>query len=195
MTITERHSLLRAGRRLEMATLGWNVAGIGVLAVAAIAARSVALAGFGFDSLIEIGASMVVLWELSGGGEERQRRAMRMIAMAFLALAAYLLVQAALVLWEQVHPTQSPLGMEWTAATTLVMFALAHGKRRVGSALENPVLTTEARVTTVDALLACTVLLGLALNAALGWRWADPAAGLVIVGYAVREAVTILRSH
>jgi hypothetical protein len=87
-----RKAPLRRGFALEYATLGWNVAGIVVLAIAAIAARSVALAGFGLDSLIEIGASAVVIWELSGTGLQRQRRALRLIGYAFAALAIYLLV-------------------------------------------------------------------------------------------------------
>jgi hypothetical protein len=90
--------LLRRGRVLERITLGWNVAGIVVLEAAAVAARSVALAGFGLDSLIEIGASTVVLWELAGPGADRQRRALRLIGGAFLALAAYLAVQSVIVL-------------------------------------------------------------------------------------------------
>jgi hypothetical protein len=89
--------LLRRGRVLEAVTLGWNVTGIVVLAVAAVAARSVALARFGLDSLIEIGASTVVLWELSGTGEDRQRRALVLICGAFLVLAGYLMVQSAFV--------------------------------------------------------------------------------------------------
>jgi divalent metal cation (Fe/Co/Zn/Cd) transporter len=180
--------LLRRGRRLEAATLAWNVIGIMVLAAAAITARSVALAGFGLDSLIEIGASTVVLWELSGTGEDRQRRALHLIAAAFLALAAYLTIQTVAVLAAGYHPHHSRVGIAWTAITALVMFALAYGKKRVGTALGNRVLTTESRVTVIDGLLACAVLLGLAFNAVLGWWWADPAAGLVIVYYAVREA-------
>jgi divalent metal cation (Fe/Co/Zn/Cd) transporter len=187
--------LLRRGRLLEAATLGWNVAGIVILAAAAIAARSVALAGFGLDTLIEIGASTVVLWELSGTGEARQRRALRLIAAAFLALAGYLLVQAGVVLATGHHPQPSPLGIVWTALTAVAMFALAYGKRRTGQALGNPVLTTESRVTVIDGLLASAVLLGLLLNSALGWWWADPATGLVIVYYAVREARTIYAEH
>ncbi len=185
--------LLRRGRVLEGITLGWNVAGIIVLAVAAIAARSVALAGFGLDSLIEIGASTVVLWELSGTGEDRQRRALRLIGGAFLALAAYLTVQSVLVLALGYHPRHSTLGIAWTAVTAAVMFALAAGKARTGKALGNPVLITEGRVTLVDAILAGAVLTGLALNAAAGWWWADPLAALVIVFYALREAREIFR--
>jgi divalent metal cation (Fe/Co/Zn/Cd) transporter len=188
MARTDGAILLRRGRQLEAATLAWNVVGILVLAPAAIAAGSVALAGFGLDSLIEIGASTVVLWELSGTGEERQRRALRLIAAAFLALAAYLIGQAVVVVARNDHPDHSPVGIGWTALTALAMFALALGKKRVGIALGNQVLIAESRVTVIDGLLACAVLFGLVLNVLLGWWWADPLAGLVIVYYAIREA-------
>jgi divalent metal cation (Fe/Co/Zn/Cd) transporter len=187
--------LLRRGRLLEGSTLGWNVVGIVVLAIAAIRAHSVALTGFGLDSVIEIGASIVVLWELSGNGAHRQRRALRLIAAAFIALAIYLLVQTGVVLAVRYHPQHSALGLAWTAVTAIAMFSLASGKRRTGNALANPVLITEARVTVIDGLLACAVLLGLALNATLGWWWADPAAGLIIVYYASREARAIFTEH
>jgi divalent metal cation (Fe/Co/Zn/Cd) transporter len=182
-----RSGLVRRGFVLEYATLAWNLVGIVVLAVAAISARSVALAGFGLDSLIEIGASTVVIWELSSTGEERQRRGLRLIGCAFAALAVYLLVQSTVVLAAGYHPRSSPLGIIWTAVTAGAMFALAAGKARTGQALDNPVLRTEGRVTTIDGILAAAVLLGLALNAALGWWWADPAAGYVLVCYAARE--------
>ncbi|MFF3518800.1 cation transporter [Streptomyces sp. NPDC004393] len=184
---TSRVALLRRGFTLEYTTLGWNVVGIVILAIAAVSARSVALAGFGLDSLIEIGASTVVLWELSGTGEERQRRALRLIGVAFAGLALYLLVQSTLVLATAYHPGHSPLGIAWTAVTAAVMFALAAGKARTGAALDNPVLQTEGRVTLIDGLLAAAVLLGLTLNATVGWWWADPGAGYVLVYYAVRE--------
>jgi divalent metal cation (Fe/Co/Zn/Cd) transporter len=160
--------LLRRGRTLEGITLGWNVAGIVVMAAAAVAARSVALAGFGLDSLIEIGASTVVLWELAGTGEDRQLRALRLIGGAFLALAAYLIVQSAVVLASGYRPGHSVLGMAWTALTAAAMFALAAGRARTGRALGNPVLMTEGRVTLVDGILAVAVLVGLVLNAAAG---------------------------
>jgi len=172
---------------LEYATLGWNVVGIVVLAVAAVAARSVALAGFGLDSLIEIGASTVVLWELSGSGEDRQRRALRLIGVGFALLALYLLVQSTWVLAAGFRPHHSPLGIAWTAVTAAVMFSLAAGKARTGAALDNPVLKTEGRVTLIDGLLAVAVLLGLVLNATAGLWWADPVASYVLVYYAARE--------
>jgi len=188
---TDAAALLRRGRMLEVITLGWNVAGIVVLAIAAIGARSVALAGFGLDSLIEIGASTVVLWELSGTGEERQRRALRLIGGAFVILAAYLAVQSAVVLAAGYRPGHSVLGIAWTAVTAVAMFALAAGKARTGRELGNPVLATEGRVTLVDGILAAAVLAGLVLNAAAGLWWADPLAALVIVVYALREARAI----
>lgn len=190
MTVTDqgaRSVLLRRGFVLEYATLTWNVIGIVVLANAAVTARSVALAGFGLDSLIEIGASTVVVWELSGTGEDRQRRALRLIGVGFGLLALYLAVQSALVLATGFRPHHSPLGIAWTAVTATVMFALAAGKARTGAALANRVLKTEGRVTMIDGLLAVAVLLGLVLNAVLGWWWADPMAGFVLVSYAVRE--------
>ncbi|MFF2807269.1 cation transporter [Streptomyces sp. NPDC058000] len=191
MTTTKaakRTTLLRRGFALEYTTLAWNVVGIVVLAIAAWSARSVALAGFGLDSLIEIGASTVVIWELSGTGEDRQRRALRLIGGAFAALAVYLLVQSTLVLVSGFHPHHSPLGITWTAITAAVMFSLAAGKARTGAALDNPVLKTEGRVTLIDGLLAAAVLVGLLLNLAFGWWWADPLAGYVLVYYAIREA-------
>jgi divalent metal cation (Fe/Co/Zn/Cd) transporter len=182
-----RPVLLRRGFALEYATLGWNVVGVAILAIAAITARSVALAGFGLDSLIEIGASAVVIWELSGTGPERQRRGLRLIGYSFAVLAVYLLAQSTVVLATGYHPRPSVLGIGWTAATAVAMFALAAGKARTGAALGNPVLTTEGRVTLIDGILASAVLVGVVLNAAAGWWWADPAAGYVLVYYAARE--------
>lgn len=199
MTVTpptaERSRMLRRrGRGLEVVTLAWNVFGVVVLAILAFRSSSVALVGFGLDSLIEIGASTVVLWELSQTGEERQRRALRLIGAAFVALAVYLSVQSTVALIGGHHATSSVGGMIWTAITAAVMFTLATGKARTGRALGDPVLMTEGRVTFVDGLLAVAVLVGLTLDATLGWWWADPVAGYVIVFYAVREAVEVFRS-
>ena len=188
-----REQLLDRGRKLEAATLGWNVIGVFVLAYAAIQAKSVALAGFGIDSLIEIGASTVVLWELADVNAERQHRAMRLIGVAFVGLAVYLGIQSTVVLVIGFHPHHSVLGIIWAAVTAVVMFGLAFGKAKTGSALNNPVLQTEGRITMIDATLATAVLAGLVLNAAAGWWWADPLAGYVLLYYAVREAAASLR--
>ncbi len=185
--------LLRRGRQLEMATLIWNVAGVIILGLAAIAARSVALAGFGLDSVIEIGASMVVLWELADVSHTRQYRAIKMIGSSFVALSVYLAAQSTIILAVGFRPHHSPIGIGWTAATALVMFALAVGKLKVGASLNNLVLRAEGRVTMIDGILATAVLLGLVLNAFVGWWWADPVAGYVIFYYAIREARTSLK--
>lgn len=186
-------ALLRRAFLLEYLTLGWNVVGIVVLAVTAVLARSVALAGFGLDSLIEIGASILVIWELSDASTARQHRAMRLIGIAFGLLAIYLTIQSSLVLATGYHPGHSPGGIVWTAFTAAAMFILAAGKAHAGTALDNPVLRNEGRVTLIDGLLATAVLLGLTLNDALGWWWADPLAGYVLVYYAAREIWTIVK--
>jgi divalent metal cation (Fe/Co/Zn/Cd) transporter len=182
------NGLARRALRLEYATLGWNVVGVVVLAVAAVRAGSAAAAGFGLDSAIEIAASLVVVWQLTGGSEEREERALRLIGLAFLAVAVYVTVQAVVILATDSHPGQTVLGIAWTALTVVAMLALARGKAVTGRELGNAVVSAEARVTLVDAGLAAAVLVGLVLNAAAGWWWADPFAGLVIVGYALREA-------
>ena len=146
-----------------------------------------ALAGFGVDSLIEILASAVVIWQLRGVNEGRERRAMRIVGVAFIGLAAYITIQSLYVFAADAKPHPSPIGIAWLALTVVAMLALAAGKDRTGRALGNSLLQTEARVTVIDAALAACVLVGLTLNAVLGWWWADPLAGFVIVYYGVRE--------
>jgi divalent metal cation (Fe/Co/Zn/Cd) transporter len=189
-----REALLRRGLRLEYATLGWNAVEIGFLIYAAVVARSVALAGFALDSMIEIFASLVVVWQLTGTGEAHgERRAVRLIGLAFFALAIYIAAQIAATLALGIRPDSSPLGIAWLAGTCLVMLGLAAGKARTGAELGNPVLSAEARVTLVDASLAAGILAGLLLNALAGWWWADIGAGTIVIVYGVREGVVHLR--
>ena len=129
-------------------------------------------------------------WSADGCREGRQRRALRLIGGAFLALAAYLAIQSAIAR-AAVSIRAIPAGITWTAVTAAAMFTLAAGKARTGKELGNPVLITEGRVTLVDGILAAAVLAGLVLSAAGGWWWADPLAALVIVFYALREAKDI----
>jgi divalent metal cation (Fe/Co/Zn/Cd) transporter len=175
-----RDALLRRGFALEYVTLAWNAAGIVVLGIAAVSARSVALAGFGRDSLIEIAASTVVIWE-PAADRVRVRRPGGLPAGA---------VHGGTGRW--LSPGHSVPGIIWTTATAAAMFTLAAGKVRTGRALDNPVLRTEGWVTMTDGILAVAVLLGLALNAALGWWRADPAAGYVLVYYTAREVREIV---
>jgi len=185
--------LLRRSVRLEQVTPAWNAAGIAVLAVAAARARSVALVGFGLDSLVGIGASTVVLWELSGTGPDRNA-AWGAAPDRLRLLGACRLPDGAVRRGApgRLPPPAQPSRDTWTAATAVVMVTLRGGKARAGRALGNPVLITEGRVTLVDAVLAAAVLLGLALNTLPGAWWADPLAALVSVCYGLREARGIL---
>jgi divalent metal cation (Fe/Co/Zn/Cd) transporter len=181
-------ALRRGALRLEYATLAWNVVGSVIVLAAAVAAHSVALAGFGLDSLIEILASLVVVWQLlETDAPGRARRAVRIIGFAFFSLAAYISAQSIYVVVTAAHPHPSLAGIVWLALTAAAMFVLAAAKHRAGRALGNRVVQTEARVTLIDGLLATAVLLGLTFNAAAGLWWADPAAAFVIVYYGARE--------
>lgn len=182
-------TLLTRGLRLEYATLTWNVVGTGILIVTAVGTGSVVLAGFGLDSLIEVFASLVVVWQLTDARRDQERRALSLIGWAFFLLAAYVLIQSSYSLIAGVHAGRSALGTLWVGLTVLVMLGLAAGKHRVGRQLANRVLQIEARVTLIDAYLAGAVLVGLLAGAVLGWWWADPVAALVIVYYGVREGV------
>ena len=116
-----------------------------------------------------------------------------MIGSAFIALSIYLAIQSTFVLVTGFRPRHSTVGMVWTAITALTMFALASGKARTGSKLGNSVLQAEGRITMVDGILATAVLIGLILNSFVGWWWADPAAGYVLLYYALREARSSLK--
>ena len=189
-----RLGLVRRGLHLEYATLAWNVIGVPVLFASAAVAGSAALVAFALDSTIEIFASTVVIWELNGDPHpSRTRKATRMIGVAFLALAAYLVLQAVVTVAVGHRPDQSPVGIAWLAVTAAVMFSLAAGKHRTGTSLGNPVLVAEAKVTVIDGVLAVSVLVGLVLSATAGWWWADTAASLVVVAYGIREGVHALR--
>ena len=188
-------ALLRRGLVLEYITLAWNVVGVVIVIAAAYAARSVALAGFGLDSLIEIFASVIVVWQLLGVNQHRERLALRLIGTAFFALALYILGQNVLTLLTRTHPATSVGGIAWLAVTCIAMLLLAFGKRVTGKQLGNAVLMTEGHVTLIDAYLAGAVLIGLVLNALFGWWWADPLASLVIVYYGIREGMHAWREE
>lgn len=180
-------SLIRCGLGLEYATLGWNAVGTVVLLVAAARTASVALSGFGLDSAIEIFASVVVVWQLKGLELHREKFALRLIGASLITLAIYILGQSLWTLLKGAQTMPSQLAIIWLVATCVAMVLLAWGKLVVGRQLGNPVLVTEARVTLIDGALAGAVLAGVVLNALVGWWWADPIAGLVIVLYGFAE--------
>lgn len=182
-----RQRLLRPARWLAWLTVGWNAAE-GVIAVAAgVAAGSMALIGFGLDSGIEVFAAGVVLWQLRGVPEERERRALRFIALSFWALAAYVAAEAGRDLIVGDEAGESPLGIALAAVSLVVMPLLAYAKRRTGERLDNPVVLADATETALCSYLSAILLVGLLVNSTLGWWWADPVAALGIAVLAVRE--------
>lgn len=186
--------LLRRGLRLAYFTIGWDVVE-GVVAVAAgIIAGSIVLLGFGIDSAIEVFAASVVVWQLRRPGSAgRQRAALRLIAVTFCALAAYVSFESVQRLVEGAHPEPSVIGIVMNLIALVVMIPLARMKRRTGEALGNDVLLADAAETRLSNYLSVNVLAGLSLNALLGWWWADPAAALVIAAYAAWTGWTTWR--
>lgn len=183
---------MRRALRLEYGTIAWN-AGEAVLTISlGILAGSLALVGFGLDSIIELFASIVVVWHLRPGHEtddpRRTQIALRLVGVSFGLLGVVLVVGSTANLVGGHRPDGSPWGIAYLAVTVLVMLGLALAKRSVATALDSAPVHKEATVTFLDAALAAATLTGLALNAAVGWWWADPAVALVIGLVALNEA-------
>jgi divalent metal cation (Fe/Co/Zn/Cd) transporter len=186
-TAATRGSLERRARLLAWLTIAWNTVE-GIVAVGAgLAAGSLALIGFGLDSGIEVFAGTVVLWQLRGAPEKREQRALRLIALSFFALGAYVVAEAARDLVAGREAGESLVGIVLAAVSLVVMPALAFAKRRTGRRLGNPVVVADSTETALCSYLSAILLAGLALNATVGWWWADPLAALGIAALAVRE--------
>ena len=190
--VDEAGRLNRTTLKLEYATIGWNV-GEAVLTIALGAiASSLALIGFGTVSVIEVFASVVVVWHLMPGQSvvdpARTVRAHRLVALAFGALAVALTGAGLRDLLTGRQPDESPWGIVYLAITALVMFGLAAAKRRIAVRLDSSPLHSEATMTFLDGVLSTATMLGLVLNAAVGWWWADPAAALLVGLAAAGEA-------
>lgn len=191
----DRPGLVRLGRRLAWFTIAWNaiegVAGI----VAGVAAGSIALVGFGIDSYVEVFAGGVILWRLSkeDHGDEvsvsAERRAVRLIAVTFLLLAAGVGAESVRKLVVGAEPEESLFGIGLAVVSLIVMPLLARAKHRVGERLESRAVTADATETTLCVWLSAILLVGLGLHALFGWWWADPLAGLGIVYVAGREGI------
>jgi len=184
---------VRRARLLNRVTIGWNVVEGVVAVTAGLLAGSVSLVGFGLDSGIEVSASVILAWRLwqeRAGGcmGDSDRRASRGIAACFAALAAYVWTEAVRDLLGGARPEASGVGIAVAALSLLVMPWLARAKRRLAPALGSQAAASEADQTMLCALLSAVVLVGLGLNAALGWWWSDPVAGLVVGILATVEA-------
>jgi divalent metal cation (Fe/Co/Zn/Cd) transporter len=185
--------LRRRGLRLEYATLGYNALEAVVAIASGVSAGSIALVGFGLDSVIEVFAASVVVWEFRGVSEERTRRALRLIAISFFVLAAYVAIEATRDLIVGAEPAESVPGIILAGASLLVMPTLAIAKRRTGRQLGSMTLLADATETLLCSYLSAILLVGLVLNATVGWWWADPLAGLGIAYLAVREGLEAWR--
>jgi len=179
---------------LTAATIGWNSLEAAIAVVSGILAGSVALIGFGLDSVVEVASAVVIVWRLtrigsdSEGQERAERRAVRLIALSFYGIAAYVTVDAAsTLLGLRDEPQRSPLGLAITALSLVVMPTLAWAKRRVAARLGSVALRADAAQTQLCTYLSAVVLLGLAASALLNWWWMDPVAGLVVAALALRE--------
>jgi divalent metal cation (Fe/Co/Zn/Cd) transporter len=183
--------VIQAGLPLRGAACGTCSAFVeaGVAITAGVIASSIALVGFGLDSVIELFSAGIVVWQLRGGGEERETRAVRLIGLTFFALAAYLAADSIHDLVSHARPEQSGPGLAITAAALLVMPGLAIAKHRTGQALGNRTLIADSAETAFCAFTSAATLIGLGFNAWLGWWCADPAAALVIAALAVKEGM------
>jgi divalent metal cation (Fe/Co/Zn/Cd) transporter len=195
----DRAALVRRGRLLEYLTVGWNSLE-GLIAVAAgLAAGSVALVGFGFDSVIEVTSGAALLWRLHMDAPERRERAekiaLKLVGWSFLLLAAYVAFDAGKSLVSREPPEASYVGIALAAFSLIVMPLLARAKRRVAAGINSRALQADSRQTDICAYLSAILLGGLLANALLGWWWADPVAALVMVPIIVKEGVGALRGE
>jgi divalent metal cation (Fe/Co/Zn/Cd) transporter len=190
-TAASAAQLRRRGFRLEYASMAWMTAEAAVAITAGILASSIALTGFGLDSVIELFSAAIVVWQLRGeiAGEERETRAVRLIGITFFALAAYLTAESIHDLVTHARPGESIAGLAITAAALIVMPLLAIAKRRTGQALGNRTLIADSAETAFCAYTSAATLAGVGLNTALGWWWADPTAALIIAALAVKEGL------
>jgi divalent metal cation (Fe/Co/Zn/Cd) transporter len=194
----ERERLARRARLLAWGGNAWHLLEFAIAVAAGIAAGSIALLGFGFDSLIEGLAGFVIIWLFTGSrlvSETAERRAQQLIAASYFVLAVYVGVESVRTLLGGNHPDASWVGIGLAAVTAPTMPLLARAKRRVGHSLASSATVGEAQQNMICAYLSVALLIGLGLNAAFGWWWADPVAALVIAGVAAREGVESWRGE
>ena len=185
----------RAGRRVEYLSIAWTSLEAVIGITIGVLAGSVALIGFGADSVIEVASSCVLLWRLAASSDEREKLAHRLVGGCFFALAAYIAIDASVDLLKHEAPKATYLGMIYAAACVIVMPALARAKRRVAAQLGSDALHADSHQSDICAYLSVILLAGLGLNATLGWWWADPVAALGMLPIIVREGVAGLRGQ
>jgi divalent metal cation (Fe/Co/Zn/Cd) transporter len=174
----------------------YNVVEAVIALAAGLAAGSVALVGFGLDSVVEVSSGLIILWQFRHRmPETRERRALRLMAFSFCALAAYVAFESVRALFFGGEPDASPVGIGLAAASLVIMPFLSWAQRRTGKALGSNAVVADSTQTLLCTYLSAVLLVGLLLNATLGWSWADPIAGLVIAAVAVREGLEAWRGE
>ena len=195
MSISEeilRSNHVRTGRNLELLTIGWNSVEALIALLAGIIAGSIALVGFGLDSVIEVSSGGALLWRLSLDADIQRReaieeRALKIVGISFFALAAYVTYESVAALWSREAPETSYVGIGLAALSLVVMPLLARAKRRVAAVINSRALQADSRQTDICAYLSAILLGGLILNSTLGWWWADPVAALIMVPIIAKE--------
>lgn len=189
-----RAALTRRIRLLVWATIAYNLIEAVVALAEGTRASSMALIGFGLDSVVEVAAAAAVAWQFAAKDpERREKAALRFVAFSFFALAAYVSVEAVRSLLGFGEARHSPVGIGLAAVSLVVMPALALLQTRAGEEIGSRSVVADARQTLLCSYLSAALLIGLVLNAAFGWSWADPLAALVIAGFAVREGLEAWR--
>jgi divalent metal cation (Fe/Co/Zn/Cd) transporter len=201
LAAAKERNLRRWAWALTALTIGWNSLEAVIAIVSGVIAGSIALVGFGLDSVVEVSSALVITWRLlqqttdHHANERAERRAVRLIAISFIGIAVYVTYDSVLKLLGLGEPPQrSPIGLALVALSVVVMPSLAWAKRRVAAELGSVALRADAAQTNLCTYLSAVVLLGLAANALAGWWWMDPLAGLAVAALAVREGVEAWRS-
>ncbi len=190
---------VRRGRRLEYLTIGWNSLEAAIAIGAGLVAGSIALVGFGLDSIVEVSSGTALLWRLHMDAPDRRERAeqitLKLVGASFLLLAAYVAFDAVKSLIIREPPEASYIGVGLAALSLVVMPLLARAKRKVAASINSRALQADSRQTDICAYLSAILLGGLLLNALFGWWWADPVAALVMTPIIFKEGIEALRGE
>jgi len=186
----ERRRLGRRAQLLAATSVTYNIFEAVIAITAGIVAGSVALVGFGLDSVVEVSSGMIILWQFRHRmPETRERQALRLMALSFFALATYVGFESVRTLITGSNPETSPVGIGLATASLIVMPLISWAQRRTGKSLGSNAVVADGTQTLLCTYLSAVLLVGLVLNATLGWGWADPLAGLIIAGVATREGI------
>jgi divalent metal cation (Fe/Co/Zn/Cd) transporter len=192
----ERTRLGRRAQLLAGASVAYNLVEAVIAISAGIVAGSIALVGFGLDSVVEVSSGLIILWQFRHPlPETRERTALRLMAVSFFALAAYVTVESLRTLVSGHQPDASAVGIGLAIASLAIMPLLSWAQRRTGRALGSNAVVADSTQTLLCTYLSAVLLVGLVLNATLGWSWADPIAGLVIAAVAVKEGLDAWRGE